>query len=85
MRALLAAAAILLVLATGFAPHTHEGALGRHACVACVTAAGEEAACASVDVAPPPLVIVAALRATPAPPVTGAPLGAVPGQSPPAA
>lgn len=85
VRALLAAAAILLVLATEFAPHTHQGPLGRHACVACTAAAGEEAACASPDVAPARVVAADLPRAVHAPPVTGAPLGAVPGQSPPAA
>ena len=85
VRALLAVAAILLVLVTGVAPHTHDGALGRHACVACAAAGSEEAACASPDVAPRQLVVASITCDPPAPPVTGAPLGAVPGQSPPAA
>lgn len=85
MRSLLALAAVLLVLATGVAPHTHEGALGRHACVACVANGAEEAGCASPDVAPRQLGTEAVAAAAPAPPVTGAPLGAIPGQSPPAA
>ncbi len=85
MRALLAAAAILLVLVTGLAPHTHDGKLGRHACVACVTSGCEEAASAAPDVAPRQLAPSAVPQALPAAPVTGAPLGAVPGQSPPAA
>lgn len=85
VRALLAAAAIVLLLATGFAPHAHAGALGRHACAACVTAGAEEAVSASPDVAPRQLVVANLQRIPRAPPVTGAPLGAVPGQSPPAA
>lgn len=85
VRALLATAAILLVLVTGVAPHTHEGKLGRHACIACVTAGGEEAASAAPDVAPRQLLPSAVPQAAPATPVTGAPLGAVPGQSPPTA
>jgi hypothetical protein len=84
VRALLAAAAILLVLLTAVAPHAHEGTLGRHACVACTAAAGEEAGRATIDVAPKP-VVAAVTQPAPEPPVTGAPLGAIPGQSPPAA
>ncbi len=85
VRALLAAAAISLVLLTTIAPHVHGGVLGRHSCVACATASGEEAGCAEPDMAPPHLVGEAAIPSAPEPPVTGAPLGAVPGQSPPAA
>ncbi len=85
MRTSFALAAALLVLLTGAAPHTHNGALGRHACVACVASGGEEAVYAAPDVAPRPLVADAVVDTAPAPPVTGAPLGAIPGQSPPVA
>jgi len=85
VRALLAAAAALLVLLTAVAPHAHESALGRHACVACVAAGGEEAVCTSPDVTPRRLAVATVTQSAPEPPVTGAPLGAIPGQSPPAA
>jgi hypothetical protein len=85
VRAVFAAALAVLVLVTASAPHAHETPLGRHACAACVAAGGEEAVCAAPDVAPRPVVPVAVADELPAPPVTGLPLGAVPGQSPPRA
>jgi hypothetical protein len=49
-------------------------------------AAGADAACCETpDVAPRQLVVVQVAPGAPEPPVTGAPLGAVPGQSPPSA
>ncbi|HEX9288437.1 MAG TPA: hypothetical protein VF904_02850 [Anaeromyxobacteraceae bacterium] len=85
MRAVLAAAMAALVLLTGVAPHAHGGPLGAHTCVACVAAGGEEAACETPDVAPRPLAAVELADVTRAAPVTGFPLGAIPGQSPPSA
>jgi hypothetical protein len=86
VRGLVALASALLILVSATAPHVHSSALGTHACLACVAAGGEEAAPTSPDVAPR-RVVAAPLDecALPEPPVTGAPLGAVPGQSPPAA
>ena len=84
VRAALAIAAVLLLLTSAVAPHVHEGPLGAHACLACAAAGGEEAAPQTPDVAPRALPAAAALPAAPAAPVTGKPLGAVSGQSPPA-
>jgi hypothetical protein len=85
VRGLVALASALLILASATAPHVHNTALGTHACLACVAAGGEAAAPASPDVAPRRFFSVPLVEAAPEPPVTGAPLGAVPGQSPPAA
>jgi hypothetical protein len=85
VRAVVAIAAAVLVLATGVAPHAHDGRLGSHACLACVTATGEAARPATPDVAPS-LHATAELAQPPASQVTpGFPQGAVPGQSPPRA
>ncbi len=78
------ATAVLVLLAAG-APHAHDGRLGTHACAACLAAGAEAASCETPDVAPRRLVVAALPQVAPEPPVTGAPLGAVPGQSPPAA
>ena len=85
MRALLSVMAILLVLATAVAPHVHGGELGRHACVACVIASGCEPASAETpDVAPLDVTADEVALEPGVSPVSGRPLGAVPGQSPPA-
>ncbi|GEJ59265.1 hypothetical protein [Anaeromyxobacter diazotrophicus] len=84
MRAALAIATIVLVLTAAVAPHVHEGPLGTHACLACVAAGGEEATGHTPDVAPRPLEPAAVVVVLPAAPVFGLPLGAIPGQSPPA-
>jgi hypothetical protein len=84
MRAALAAALALLVLLGAGAPHVHAGPRGEHDCVACSARGAEEARSETPDLAP------VAHPSGPAPhrpglaPVTGAPLGAIPGQSPPA-
>jgi hypothetical protein len=85
VRSVLALATVLLVLLTAMAPHAHGSALGTHACVACVAAGGEQAACEAPDVAPRAVAVEALpdLRLTR--PGTGFPLGAVSGQSPPRA
>jgi hypothetical protein len=85
VRAIVAIGAALLVLATGLAPHAHDGRLGSHACAACVTATGDAAAAATPDVAPRPL-LPTDLAVTPVDGLApGFPLGAVSGQSPPPA
>ncbi|HTT71309.1 MAG TPA: hypothetical protein VMG32_08810 [Anaeromyxobacteraceae bacterium] len=83
MRTVLATALVLLVLATGIAPHVHEGPLGRHTCVACVVASSDPATSATPDLAPLPRVESAVVLPPPELRGVGAPLGAVPGQSPP--
>ena len=81
------AAALLLalsLLALAGAPHVHAPAGEGHECVACATAGS-----AAVPVQPPVVAVAAPqveeLALAPGlAPVTGAPLGAIPGQSPPA-
>jgi hypothetical protein len=83
VRAVLALAVAVLVASGAVASHAHAGPSGTHGCQACVAGSGEEAGSASPDLAPLPRVA----EVPPAPPgpapVFGAPLGAVPGQSPP--
>jgi hypothetical protein len=84
MRGLLAALLATLVVLTAVSPHVHEGPHGDHDCPACVARGAEEARSATPDVEPAgPVIPGAAAVAIEAPP-PGAPLGAVPGQSPPA-
>jgi hypothetical protein len=85
VRAVLALAVVLLLASGAVAPHAHAGPLGSHACLACVAGSGEEAASAAPDLAPPQMVAVEAPASPGLAPVLGAPLGAVPGQSPPLA
>jgi hypothetical protein len=85
VRSVLALATALLVLLTAMAPHAHGSALGTHACVACVVASGEQAACETPNVAPRAVAAVALLDHPLARPDAGFPLGAVSGQSPPRA
>ena len=85
MRLVFAIATAVLVLLAAVAPHAHHGQLGEHACAACLAASAEEASCETPDVAPRPQVVVTLAETAPESPVTGAPLGAIPGQSPPAA
>jgi hypothetical protein len=85
MRALLAAVLALGLLLTVVAPHVHPAGHGSGDCTACLARQGEEARSETPDVAPG-VVHVDAVAAQPAhAPVTGAPLGAIPGQSPPRA
>ena len=80
---LLAATLALLVLVAAGVPHEHVRH-GSTECIACAVGQGTAAHDATPDVAPAALVF-AAPRAEPGPaPVSGAPLGAIPGQSPPA-
>lgn len=83
MRTALAIATVLAVLLTAVAPHVHGGPLGDHGCLACVTAGAEEATPATPDVIPRALRVEPIQNAYLPPLASGAPLGAVPGQSPP--
>ena len=84
-RAALALLLALLVLAVSGAPHVHAGVGDRHECIACATALAGAAPVASAGVAPA-FVPEQLLELVPGlAPVTGAPQGAVPGQSPPSA
>ncbi|HZZ83689.1 MAG TPA: hypothetical protein VFE30_04055 [Anaeromyxobacteraceae bacterium] len=85
MRHVLAIALAVLVAVSAAAPHAHAGAFGDHACAACLAASAERAESATPDVAPRALPPEALPREPGLAPVCGAPLGAVPGQSPPAA
>jgi hypothetical protein len=84
VRVLLAIAATVLLLAGLAAPHHHAAPGSTHDCVACTVGAGLEAADATPALPPPAWHREARAAGPGADPVTGAPLGAVPGQSPPA-
>ena len=80
---LLAATLALLVLVAAGVPHEHVRH-GSTECIACAVGQGTAAHDATPDVAPATVVLTAS-PAEPGPaPVSGAPLGAIPGQSPPA-
>jgi hypothetical protein len=85
VRAVLALAVAFLVASGAVVPHAHAGASGSQSCQACVVGTGEAAGSATPDLVPPGMVAVEAPAAPGPAPVFGAPLGAVPGQSPPLA
>ncbi|MBI5070792.1 MAG: hypothetical protein HZB56_21430 [Deltaproteobacteria bacterium] len=85
MRVFLAIAAAVLVALGAAAPHHHAAGQGTQECQACLTRTGEEARSAVPDLTPRAVVVEAVVAAPGLPPVTGAPLGAIPGQSPPRA
>jgi len=78
--AIVAASVLLLGVA---APHHHGGSGGVHECVACTVGGALEARDATPGLSPPPPVRVVVATGPVADPVSGFPLGAVPGQSPP--
>jgi hypothetical protein len=85
VRALLAAVVALHVLSAAVSPHAHLG--GFHAeerCAACVVRAADAVQPAVPDLAPVEIPAGDVAADPGVHPVTGAPLGAVPGQSPPA-
>ena len=82
MRVLLAATMALLLTASVAAPHVHAAPAGDE-CAACVVRSGEAAESKTPGLAPLRLALgelAAELRSIPR---DGAPLGAIPGQSPP--
>jgi hypothetical protein len=85
LRAALAILATLMLVAGLAAPHHHDSPIGSHECLACTAGGARE----SRDETPRlerPVASAERLPALPGlPPVAGAPLGAVPGQSPPLA
>ena len=84
MRALVAATLALMVVLAAGVPHEHLRGHGAADCIACAVGQGDAAHDHTPDVAPA-TVIAAAPVAEPGPaPISGAPLGAIPGQSPPA-
>ncbi len=84
MRVLLAAGLALFLVLTAAAPHVHAGPQGADGCVACVVRSGDQARNETPDAAPVTDVSEAVRLEPEGSPVYGAPLGAVPGQSPPA-
>ena len=83
MRSVLAIAAATVLLLGVAAPHHHGGSGGVHECVSCTVGGALEARDTTPTLSPPPPVRVVVATGPVADPVTGFPLGAVPGQSPP--
>ncbi len=83
MRLLVAIATVAVLLAGVASPHHHAGSGGVHECVSCTVGGALEARDATPTLAPPPSAPVVRASVPGADPVTGFPLGAVPGQSPP--
>lgn len=84
MRSALAILLAVLTLVLAFAPHTHAGPQGDHACAACLARTADVARSAVPELAPAAAPGVDVPLAPVAAPPVGTPLGAVPGQSPPA-
>ena len=85
MRALAAIFVVLALVAAEVTPHAYVHALGGEECAACALAHSAPPATELPDVAPRVELEAEATGAPGLPPVSGAPQGAVPGQSPPAA
>ncbi len=81
----LAAGLLVLVALVALPAHVHAGQRGAEPCAMCVARSGDVAHSEAPDVAPPPFARAEVPADPGAPPVTGTPLGAIPGQSPPAA
>ncbi|MCM2332990.1 MAG: hypothetical protein NDI82_03480 [Anaeromyxobacteraceae bacterium] len=85
MRTVLAATLALALAVAVTAPHLHADGHGGGDCAVCVVRGGEVATTQTPDLSPADLPAGEAPAAPPRPPVCGAPLGAIPGQSPPRA
>jgi hypothetical protein len=86
MRAVIAAALSLFLVLLAIAPHVHhEGPHGTEECAVCVSRGADVPRAQTPDVEPVALPAGDAPLAPGLAPVAGAPLGAVPGQSPPRA
>ncbi len=83
MRAIVAATLALLVVLAAGVPHEHVRH-GASECIACAVGQGGVAHDETPDVAPAVVVVAAPQLEPRQAPVSGAPLGAIPGQSPPA-
>jgi len=83
VRFLVAIATVVVLLAGVAAPHQHAASGGAHECVACTVGGALEARDATPALTPPPPAPIALETGRAIDPVTGFPLGAVPGQSPP--
>jgi hypothetical protein len=84
MRSLLAAALAVILVGAAMGPHIHLGPHGDHDCVACQARGVEEARSETPDVAPERVRFLGLVQVPVEAPPAGAPLGAIPGQSPPA-
>lgn len=85
MRAVLAAILAIGFLVTAVVPHGHPAGHGGGECAVCVARHGNVAHSETPDVAPRVQLAEPVFAEPELAPVTGAPLGAVPGQSPPVA
>lgn len=83
MRALLAAILAIGLVVTAAVPHVHPAGHGAGECAVCVARHGNVAHGETPDVAPRVQLTEAVVVEPGVAPVTGAPLGAIPGQSPP--
>jgi hypothetical protein len=85
MRSILAVLLAVAMLALAGAPHAHAHAVEHDApdCAACAMPRAAMPSVPALDLAPAPVVEATIELAPPIAPVTGAPLGAIPGQSPP--
>ncbi|HSD20541.1 MAG TPA: hypothetical protein VLC54_10910 [Anaeromyxobacter sp.] len=86
MRALVAAALAAYLALTAFVPHVHHddaSGSGGHTCAICQSRTADVATRATPDLTPSPVLAGEVVLAPGLPPVAGAPLGAIPGQSPP--
>jgi len=83
VRILVAIATAAMLLAGVAAPHHHAASGGVHECVACTVGGALEASDATPTLPAPPPARVAIAAGPATDPVTGFPLGAVAGQSPP--
>ncbi len=83
MRAVVALILSAVLVAMAASPHVHHGARGDHDCPACLARTIDAARSEAPDLAPQPVrflgVVFLPLESVP----VGAPLGAIPGQSPP--
>lgn len=85
MRALLAAGLVLVLALGAAAPHEHAGTPESEDCAACIVRSADVPGEEAPELAPGLAPEGAAALAPGLPPVSGAPLGAIPGQSPPVA
>jgi hypothetical protein len=83
LRTVVAAGLALFLVFTAGAPHVHDGPHGSEHCAVCVARHADLPHDQVPDLAPAPTVAVEVQLAPGLAPVTGAPLGAIPGQSPP--
>lgn len=84
MRALVAAILAAVLVLAAAAPHVHADPAGAESCAVCVLRHTAPPPSEAPDVTPVVRAVGSAVGAPGLPPVFGAPLGAIPGQSPPA-